>query len=150
MKGFTIIEILVVFTFIAVLTVLGIAAYSTYTSTQQVQSGASDIATMLSTAKNNSLSQVIPSGCGVNPVTGYQVDITVGGGQFVLSAVCGSLLKITSRTLPPNVTFASGSTPTILFPISTGMPSSGSTITVTGYGKTKVISVSQTGAISVN
>jgi Tfp pilus assembly protein FimT len=149
-KGFTIIEILIVFTFIAVLTVLGIAAYSSYTSTQQVQSGAADVATMLNTAKNQSLSQVIPTSCGVTPVTGYRVDITVGGGQFVFSAICGLPQTVTTSNLPPRVTFAAGSTASVFFPISTGMPTTGASITVTGYGKSKVISVSQTGAIAVN
>ena len=150
MKGFTLIEILIVFAFIGILTVLGIASYSTYTSAQTVNSSASDVATMLSTAKSNSLSQVIPNSCGANPVTGYQVDIIVGGQQFVLSAVCTGLQRISSSKLPTPVKFASGSTATVFFPISTGMPSAAATISVTGYGKTKTITVTQTGAITVN
>lgn len=150
MKGFTLIELLIVFTFIALLTVLGIAAYSTYTSTQLVQSSAADVATMLSTAKVQSLSQVIPSSCGANPVTGYEVDITIGGQQYVYSILCGTKQTVKTGNLPPNVMFTNSSTPTITFPIATGAPTSSGTITVTGYGKTKVITVSQTGAITQN
>jgi len=149
-RGFTLIELLVVFTFIGILTALGIAAYSSYNSAQTVQSSAEDVATMLSTAKEHSLSQVIPSSCGSNSVTGYQVDITVTGQQYTLSALCGTKQVITSNSLPPHVMFANGSTPSVLFDISTGTLSSTATLSITGYGKTKTISISQTGNITKN
>src|SRR6266550_2993530 len=110
MKGFTLIELLTVFAFISILTALGIAAYTSYNSSQIVQSSALDIANILNTAKSNSLSQIIPASCGSNPVTGYQVDITIGGQQFKLSAKCGAIQVLTTKNLPPRVTFANGST----------------------------------------
>src|SRR6185503_16873437 len=100
------------------LTSLGIAAYSSYNSSQTIQSSASDVATMLSSAKSRSLSQVIPTSCATNPVTGYQVDVTIGGQQYTMSAICGSKQIITTNNLPPNVKFAGGSTTSILFNIS--------------------------------
>jgi prepilin-type N-terminal cleavage/methylation domain-containing protein len=149
-EGFTLIEILVVFFIIAILTVLGIAAYNSYNSSQTVQSAASDVATMLNTAKSRSLTQVIPSSCGSNSVTGYQVDITLNTQQYTLSAICGSKQVITTNNLPPNVTFANSSTPTVFFNIATGTITSTATILITGFGKTKTVTVSQTGDVSIN
>jgi prepilin-type N-terminal cleavage/methylation domain-containing protein len=148
-RGFTLLELLTVFGIIAILTSLGIASYNSYTSSQTVQSSANDVATILNSAKSRSLSQVIPVSCGVNPVTGYQVDITINGGQYTLSAICGSKQIIKTNNLSPNVTFANGSTASVFFNISTAAVASTATITLTGYSKTKVIIVSQTGDVSV-
>ena len=148
-QGFTLIELLVVFSFIGILTSLGIAAYSAYNGNQAVTSSAKDIATLLNTAKAQSLSQVIPSGCGNNPLTGYQVNITPAGQQYTLSAMCGSAYVVTSGTLPSQVTFASGSTASISFIVASGIAASPANIIITGYGKTKTITVSKTGNIMI-
>lgn len=150
MKGFTLVELLIVFAIVGILTTLGIAAYNSYNSNQTVQSSAADVETMLNTAKSRSLTQVIPTSCGVVPVTGYQVDVTIAAQQYTLSAKCGSLQVITTANLPPNVTFAAGSTPSVFFNISTGTVASTATISITGFGKTKKVTVSPTGDVSVN
>jgi len=149
-EGFTLAELLIVFAIIAILTSLGLASYTSYNSSQTIQSSASDVATMLNTAKSRSLTQVIPTVCGSNPVTGYQVDIIVNARQYTLSAICGGQQVLTTANLPPNVTFVSGSTPSVFFTISTGTVASTATISLTGYSKTKTITVSQTGDVSVN
>ena len=149
-RGFTLLELLTVFGIIGIMTTLGIAAYNSYNSSQTTQSSANDVATMLNSAKSRSLSQVIPSSCGVNPVTGYQVDVTLNGSQYTLSAICGSKQVITTNNLPPNITFANGSTATVFFTISTAAVASTATITLTGYGKTKIITVTQTGNVLIN
>lgn len=149
--GFSLLELLTVFGIIAILTSLGVAAYNSYNSSQTVQSSANDVATMLNTAKSKSLTQVIPASCGTNPVTGYQVDITINGGLYTLSAFCGGKQIITQNNLSPGITFVNGSTTTVFFNIGTGTVASTATITIsqTGTSKTKTITVSQTGDVSI-
>jgi len=147
-QGFTLIEMLVVLSFIGILTSLGIASYSSYNSSQSVQSSATDVETLLASAKSRAISQVIPSSCGTNPLTGYQVDFTISAGQYTLSAICGSKQVQSTNALPSQITFATGSTASVLFSVATGTVSP-ATILITGYGKTKTITVSQTGIISV-
>ncbi len=147
--GFTLIELLVVFSFIGLLTAFGMASYSAYNSSQLVQSGASNVATVLNAAKSRAISQVIPASCGINHVSGYQVDITVSARQYTLSAMCGSKQIVSTNNLPPQITFAAGSTATVFYSISSGTLSNTATILVTGYGKTKTVTVSKIGSVAV-
>ncbi len=148
--GFTIFELLAVFAIIGIMTSLGIAAYNSYNGTQLVQSSATDVVTMLNIAKSHSLAQVIPPSCGTNSVTGYQVDVTPNGQQYTLSAICSGKQILTTNNLPPNITFANSSTPSVFFTISDGTVATDATITITGFGRTKNITVSQTGSVSSN
>ena len=150
MKAFTLIELIIVFALIGLLTSLGIASYSAYNGTQSVQSGAADMQNILRTAQSRAISQVKPTSCGTNPLTGYQVDITVNSQNFTLSAMCGTKQVISSRRLPANVLFANGSTTSVLFSLASGTVDTAGTIIINGYGKTKTITINKTGSVSVN
>jgi len=148
-KGFTLIEILVVFSLIGILTALGFASYSAFNGEQALSSSASDVATMLSSAKSHALTQVVPNSCGTNSITGYQVSISTTTQQYILSVVCGSSYALTTNKLQSQVTFGGSSTTSVFFNMSTGTVTAPATIIVNGYGKTKTIRVSSTGIISV-
>ncbi len=150
MKAFTLIELILVFALIGVLTSLGIASYAAYNGTQSVQSAASDMQNILRTAQSRSISQVKPASCGTNALTGYQVDITVNTQAYTLSAMCGTKQVIANKLLPAQVTFATGSTASIFFAIGSGTVANTATITVSGFGKTKAVTISKTGSISAN
>ena len=169
-SGFTLIELLVVITMMAVLTSLGIASYASYNGAQVVQTAAADVVNMLSTAKSQAISQVKPEACGDNPLKGYQVTIDTVSQQYILSAVCepsaatdpnlspdpnaspsaSNTVTIVSKPLPPQVSFDPTSAHTMFFAISTGTVATPGTIIISGYGKTKTITVSSEGSISVN
>ncbi|MGH7204158.1 MAG: pilus assembly FimT family protein [Candidatus Levyibacteriota bacterium] len=59
-------------------------------------------------------------------------------------------VTITTQPLPAQVNFDTNSSSQIFFAISTGTITSPQTVIITGYGKTKTITVSPTGNISVN
>ena len=149
-RGFTLIEILIVFTIIGVLTSLGIAAYASYNSLQVVQTSASDVGNMLTTARSRALSQVKPSTCGTNVLSGYQVDLSQSGSSYTLSAVCGSKQPMKTSSLPPQVTFDVSTPASVFFAVSSGTVATPATIKVNGYGRTKTITISGTGNVSIN
>ena len=150
LSGFTIIELLVVFTLIGVLTSLGIASYSSYTSSQSVQMAGTNFITLLHNAQSRSISQVIPSSCSSGTFTGYEVDITPGGQQYSLTALCSpSNILISSTSLPYGVTFGSGPTSSVIFNIFTGTVVTPATFTINGYNKSRTINVSQIGNVTM-
>ena len=147
-RGFSLIELLVVFALIAVITSLGFAAFSAYNSSQVVQSSTSDVANVLNTAKARALSQVKPDVCSASVLEGYEVTIAQGAQTYTLSVVCNGRHQLLSQSLPPQVTFSSDSTQQIRFGI--GGVTSSASITIKGYGKTKTIMVNGAGRIEVN
>lgn len=148
MKGFTLIELLVVFSLIGVLTAAGIASFSSYSNNQSVQNASADVVNMLTTAKSRSVSQAKPQQCGTNTLAGYRV--TFIASTYSLYVVCGTnTYLVKSQDLPNDVSFATGSTATINFAVLKGTANPGS-VTVSGFGKSRIINVSAAGTISTN
>jgi len=148
-RGFTLIELLVVFSFIGILTALGIASYAAFNGEQALSSSAADVATMLNSAKSHALTQVKQNNCTTNSISGYEVDILVTTQQYSLSAVCGSTHVLTTNRLPSSVTFGGSSATSVFYYVSSGTVQAPASIIINGYGKTKTISVSSTGIVSI-
>lgn len=82
-KGFTLIEILVVFSLTVILSGIGFAAFSSYNKSQQLNQTANNAKLMISQARSNSLSVVKktqdPNGnsidCGTQKLNGYYVQV---------------------------------------------------------------------------
>lgn len=147
-NGFTLIELLIVFGLIGVLTSIGIMSFTSYTNAQSVQTASADVLHMITTAKSRSISQVKPPECENRTLSGYRVTFT--NLQYSLSVVCGgNVYQLKSQELPTGVSFAAGSAAEVDFAVSSGV-SRQSTITITGYGKNRSITVSPTGNISNN
>lgn len=147
-EGFTLIELLVVFAFIGILTSLGMASYSAYNGSQSVQTSATNFVTLLHTAQSRALSQVVPSSCATNTISAYEVDVTPGGQQYSLWAICGGKQAVSSAKLPYQVTFSPGSTASVIFNLATGTVVRPATFSINGFGKTKTITVSQIGNVT--
>src|SRR5882724_4055643 len=139
-KGFTLIEILVVFAVMSALLFSSMAAFDSYNRSQTFQTSVANIVSVLNVAKSRSLTQVKPSQCGTKVLQGYQVSISTATSTYLLQVVCDTTVyTLSTGTLPSQVTFAAGATTPILFAVSTGVVRSVSTVTINGYGKAKTI-----------
>ena len=147
-KGFTLVELMVVFGIIGILTSMGIASYSAYNATQIMKTTRSEIVNMLSTAKSRSISHVKPPECGTASLSGYKVSFT--NNTYSMAVICEvNEFTIQSKQLPTTVVFDSGTPSSITFQLSTGITSTDSVISFTGYGDTLKIAVGTTGTIGI-
>jgi prepilin-type N-terminal cleavage/methylation domain-containing protein len=147
LRGFTLIELLVVFALMGILASAGMVSFRSYNQNQIFQSSASDVVEMLSVSRSRSLSQVKPPQCGTNPLSGYRVDIS--GNQYTQRVVCGvNTYAMQAKTLPSGISFAAGTSSTVLF--SSGTLAAQERIVISGFDKSKTITILTTGNISVN
>lgn len=156
-RGFTLIEFIVVLSIIAILSTLGIVAFVNYSRIQALNAAASDVVTMLQTAKSRAQSQVKPALCITPPLVGYTVVIP-STRIYRLEVICGearNVSPIDEKTLPANINFSFSSLgSSFLFNILTGgvegaLPAPvGTSITIGGYnGQTKIITIYSDGRI---
>ena len=142
--GFTLIELTIIFSVIAILSVIGISVSIDYNRTQIVNSAYEGLKTTINTAKSRALSQRKPSNCD-GTLSDYRVYILQSPSRYYMRAVCPDPVSVGGIVkLPENVTF--DSTPTFIFPVLIG-GSSGGTVTLTGYNKSRTITVDSAGNI---
>jgi prepilin-type N-terminal cleavage/methylation domain-containing protein len=151
-KGFTLLELIIVFTVISILSSIGIASFVSYSKAQSLQSAASDLALTLNSAKSRANSQVKPNDCS-GALIGYKVVIgypsTTPITKYSLYAVCGEPLLIKTTTLPDNGKIIFDSDKSIFFPILTGAVGGSGAIVLTGYNLTKTVTIDNVGNISI-
>lgn len=154
--GFTLIELIVVFSIIAILSVIGVAAFVNYSRVQSLEQASSGLVSTILVAKSRAISQVKPTSqapqCDNNAVlNGYNVVLSPSSNSYVLNVVCSNFIyPITTIVLPKNITFSPFPTSTtFFFPIiSSGVQFQGSGIIyLSGYGNNKTITVDQTGVV---
>lgn len=157
-KGFTLVELIVVFAIIATLSMAGVAAFVDYSRAQAVQNASLDFATVLQTAKSRAQSQVRQTQgvcVGASPLDGYRV-IVVSNQTYRIESVFGGNAcsqPLETKTLAPNVTFQTAGN-AFLFRVLSGLvdgaSATGTRVVVVGYGKSKGVTVYQDGRIEVN
>ncbi len=139
-EGFTLIELIIVFTIFTLLSGVGIASFVTYSRSQAVTNSTQELKTTLYTARSRSLSQLKDINCGNNPslqLLGYEVVLcTVPGhahpagvacnnssNAYELQIICGksdgsgqtSGTVLEKKFIDNNITFDSTSTVTYFF-----------------------------------
>ena len=148
-KGVTLIELVVVTAIIAILSAVSTVGLIGYTRTARLNSAANELITTLNVAKSNALSQVKNSALCISTdvLDGYRVRINTDK-LYDLRMVCASGDKIiTTKTLPDNITFTSPTPVNFLFPVIKGGVVGSGTVNVSGFGKTKTVTVDSAGNI---
>jgi len=111
MRGFTLIELMVVIGVTLLLVGGGLAAYNQFNNRQLVKRAGGAVTDLLRLAQTKALTGDKPSigACSSETLWGYQV--RVGGQQFILEAVCGTTAVDVSKTyaVTSGVTVGSGS-----------------------------------------
>lgn len=156
--GFTLMELLVVFSIIGILASVSVASFVDYSRTQELKAATSEVSTLLSQAKSKAQSQIKPSSCGSSSLEGYEVRICglVGSScstanTYALYVRCGTATsQISVKRLPKDITFLQSETTSVSYffrVLHRGVEGAGN-VALTAYNKTQTISVNQVGAIS--
>ncbi len=151
-KGFSLIELLVVFTIVTIISGIGFASFVSYSQRQIVVQAASNMKQAIDLAKFNAQSSVKPAGCDdSDDLTFYQFGVNVE--TYDTTASCGGNNPVMQTgTLPGNVTFDGAETDCddITFYVLTGVVEGAPcSIKLTGYGNEVTISVDAVGNASL-
>jgi prepilin-type N-terminal cleavage/methylation domain-containing protein len=149
MRGFTLIELVIVFALIGLLSAGSYFSFRSYSQSQGMQTSVSDVTQQLNTAKARALTQVKPAQCGVQVLQGYQVSISLPK-TYRLEALCGTnTYAIETKTLSLPITFTASSATKVVFAVATGIVSTPGNFVLTGASQTKTIKTDSTGKVSI-
>jgi prepilin-type N-terminal cleavage/methylation domain-containing protein len=166
-KGFTLIELVVVFTVMAILSTIGVASFVSYSRSQELDQTTNDLVQDLNTAKSLSASQLKTTKkngatlqCSSQTLYGYGVKISQNTipKYYELYIQCGNpngtrgpivsdpALQV---PIPTDITMTTRVT-SVFFPVlSGGFITDGDSITLSSYGNTKTINLTN-GYISIS
>ncbi len=160
-SGFSLIELLVVFSLITIISGVGFASFVSYSRKQIITQSAGGIKEIIDLAKFNTLSSVKPLVCGSqDQLSSYKVVFcsnvlcSTPGADYEMLVMCGgNETVIQSRKLPENVTVSNDGVSdicgTIVFNIISGITQGiPCQINVNGYGNQLRVSVDSTGHVS--
>ncbi len=151
-KGFTVVEILVAVSILALILSVVMPSFSKFRDTQALKTTAEDVFSAIDKARGNTLASVNSSEYGVH----FQSDKVVifKGTVYLPSDSSNQSISIFSPATISNVTLGgvSGSTGEIFFNRLSGAPSKTgiNTITISVNSNSKVITISPTGTMSMN
>ncbi|OIP57351.1 MAG: hypothetical protein COX79_01250 [Candidatus Levybacteria bacterium CG_4_10_14_0_2_um_filter_36_16] len=168
-NGFSLIELMVVFSLVAIVSGIGLASFVSYSRKQTLTQAAYDFKLTIEVAKFNALSSIKQSSsCSGDSLVGYKVVLcakSLGGtcpgsnapsNFYEIYAVCGSGLDnslVSSKKLPDNVSIVTNDTDCTeikfdsLSNYITGVPCS---IKLQGYGATQTLSLDSGGNVAIN
>jgi len=165
-KGFTLIEILVIFTVTALLGGVSFASFVSYSRGQAVDQFAANLKTAVEKGKFNAVSRVKPeSGCLIlNSYkfsnNGSNCTVSSVSYDYCVIAVCDdgvNNIVVSKNNLPSNITFTTSNCEIDFATLSNtvswsgcGTFSSGAQIGVTGHGVTKTLNIDKRGNVSIN
>lgn len=142
-RGFTIIELLIAMSIMALLFGIGAAKYVSFNQGQIIKQAAQKLRSDLRVGVNKAITGE-KNGCGT--LDGYQVSFT--SGQYSLSSACsgGTFRAVNAVNLPSGVSFNPLPSPLFFKVLGQGV-SSATTIILSGFSKTETITVNISGEI---
>lgn len=160
-SGFTLIELIIAISILAILATAGVASLVTYSRKETIVTAYQDVLSSFNEAKLTAASQVKPNdaSCISQPLDGYQIEISAQN-SYKLEAVCGgNIAVVETKTLPANVIF-SLSPATFIFTVIKGTVESTSPLPVNltikydpskiNYSYSKTISIYKDGRLVGN
>lgn len=120
--GFTLLELLVVFSVIGVLIGVGSVSFLSYNNKQSIETAATELKTGIENAKFNAVSRVKPSGCAALPLNKYSFvactnkvpqvnNCTDPANLYEIRAVCNtSVITTTTKKRPADITVSISAT----------------------------------------
>lgn len=148
-SGFTLIEMIVVFAVLTVLSTVAIVSFVNYNKTQVLQVAVGELQSTFNLARSRALSQVKPADCDSQTLNGYKVILNVSQNSYDLLAVCSDTFEYKvgeTFKLPKNVVFSPDPTPvSYFFPVIVSGVQGAGTIYLTAHGVTKTIVVDSSG-----
>lgn len=153
--AFTLVELMVVVSIMALLFGLGYAQYQNFNRGQVLNQAALNLKNDLRDAQNSALSGIKPTGCS-GVLTAYKVTFNAGS-YDIDSEVTGCAASTKTIALPQNVTISSlpllpNPNPIRFKVLAQGTDINGST-TVTlrsSFGQTKTLTITSSGDININ
>lgn len=152
-RGFTLLELLVVFSIIGVLAGVGFAAFTNYSRSQALDQAVQDIKIAIEKTKFNAVSSVKPASCTTNNKTlnGYQIVFNPGNNSYTIYAICSSeQFQISTKAFPNITMVTTGPSPvttctTLSYNTLSGYEGAACNIVISGYGRTKQVTVDSGG-----
>lgn len=160
-SGFTILELLIVFTLGIFIAGFGLVAFSAYGRSQSLTNAAAQTKLLIQEARFSAQSSVrpvkTPDGstidCGTSELVGYRVQLLTVKNKIESYLVCGNQTSFLMKELkfPTNISFDSATTCSqILFDaISTQATGANCNIVIQGYGSKRQLSVDGVGGIKI-
>jgi len=149
-RGITVIEMLLVVAIIGILALIVFPQFSKIRENQILKNTVEDVVSTLHSIQSQSLASIDSSEYGVH----FQSDkIIIFKGQiFSEGALDNKIINITSPISISNVTLGgvSSTLGDLYFERLSGIPSKIGTITILGSSISKIVTISSTGAVSVN
>ena len=96
--GFTLIELLVAIGIMAVVMGSGAVVFTNFNQRQLTLAASREVQTFLKTAQAYARVRNVPSACGTNPLTGYQV--VFSSTQLIMQAVCSGTPEVSTIDRP--------------------------------------------------
>lgn len=147
--GYTLIELLIVITLIALLFTLGMAQYNQFNRRQILVKARDELVSNLRLAQSKSLAGEKPDACGDETLAGHKLKF-IDNQKYKIVAVCGDEIDIkTGLSLPGEITKQSGPNEIFFKSLSQGTDIiiGQGEIVLTGFNETKIITVTSVGEI---